>query len=68
MKTVTINGESLKLPGDITTIEKLLAHFHLEQKVVIIELNQTILDKADRAATRVTDGDRIEIVHFVGGG
>ncbi|MET3287486.1 thiamine biosynthesis protein ThiS [Brevibacillus fluminis] len=63
-----INGKACEVPDRIGTIQHLLEHFHLDQKVVIVELNQTILDKATRAETSITDGDRIEIVHFVGGG
>lgn len=63
-----INGQSIEVPNKIGTIQALLEHFQLDQKVVIIELNQSILDKAEHAQTSITDGDRIEIVHFVGGG
>lgn len=63
-----INGQSIEVSARIGTIQELLEHFQLDQKVVIVELNQIILDKATRAETRITAGDRIEIVHFVGGG
>jgi sulfur carrier protein len=43
-------------------------HLGLEEKIVIVELNQIILEKANHFATAVSNGDRIEIVHFVGGG
>lgn len=65
---VVINGEGIQLPDTVNTVSLLLKHFELEQKVVIVELNQTILDKSMHAETVLTDGDRIEIVHFVGGG
>ncbi|MBT2689691.1 thiamine biosynthesis protein ThiS [Bacillus sp. ISL-47] len=65
---VIINGESIHLPDTVKRVSLLLNHFELEQKVVIVELNQTILDKSMHAETVLTDGDRIEIVHFVGGG
>ncbi|CAM3833423.1 sulfur carrier protein ThiS [Cytobacillus oceanisediminis] len=65
---VIINGESIQLPDTVKRVSLLLKHFELEQKVVIVELNQTILDKSMHAETVLTDGDRIEIVHFVGGG
>lgn len=56
------------LPEIVNSVSLLLEHFNLEQKVVIVELNQHILDKSMHAETMLTDGDRIEIVHFVGGG
>ncbi|KAF0822276.1 sulfur carrier protein ThiS [Cytobacillus firmus] len=65
---VFINGDAMVLPETINSVSLLLEHFHLEQKVVIVELNQHILDKSMHAETILTDGDRIEIVHFVGGG
>ncbi|MBG9586392.1 sulfur carrier protein ThiS [Cytobacillus firmus] len=65
---VVINGDAMVLPETVNSVSLLLEHFHLEQKVVIVELNQHILDKSMHAETMLTDGDRIEIVHFVGGG
>jgi sulfur carrier protein len=65
---VVINGEGIQLPDTVITVSLLLKHFELEQKVVIVELNQTILDKSMHAETVLSDGDRIEVVHFVGGG
>ncbi|RBP90121.1 sulfur carrier protein [Cytobacillus firmus] len=65
---VVINGDAMVLPETVNSVSRLLEHFNLEQKVVIVELNQHILDKSMHAETILTDGDRIEIVHFVGGG
>lgn len=65
---VVINGDAMELPETVNSVSRLLEHFHLEKKVVIVELNQRILDKSTHAETILTDGDRIEIVHFVGGG
>lgn len=63
-----INGELITVPDKVTTVSELLAHFELNQKVAIIELNQNILDKSEHELTRLSDRDKIEIVHFVGGG
>lgn len=65
---LVINGDAMVLPETVNSVSHLLEHFHLEKKVVIVELNQRILDKSTHAETILTDGDRIEIVHFVGGG
>ncbi|WP_264740441.1 sulfur carrier protein ThiS [Cytobacillus firmus] len=65
---VVINGDAMVLPETVNSVSLLLEHFNLEQKVVIVELNQHILDKSKLAETILSDGDRIEIVHFVGGG
>ncbi|USK44841.1 sulfur carrier protein ThiS [Cytobacillus oceanisediminis] len=65
---IVINGDAMVLPETVNSVSRLLEYFHLEKKVVIVELNQRILDKSTHAETILTDGDRIEIVHFVGGG
>ncbi|KAF0821130.1 MULTISPECIES: sulfur carrier protein ThiS [unclassified Cytobacillus] len=65
---IVINGDAVLLPKSVQSVSLLLEHFHLEKKVVIVELNQHILDKSAYAETVLSDGDRIEIVHFVGGG
>lgn len=67
MKLV-INGESLQVPESIRTVADLLRHYGLDRKVLIVELNQSVLEKSGHAEAALSDGDRIEIVHFVGGG
>jgi sulfur carrier protein len=63
-----INGEKLVVPGSVETVSSLLQHYNLDKKVVIVELNDDILEKGSHQETRLSDGDKIEIVHFVGGG
>ncbi|GEL06237.1 sulfur carrier protein ThiS [Rummeliibacillus stabekisii] len=63
-----INGESLEIPEQIRVVSDVIHHFGLESKVFIMELNHNILDKSRYFDTAVSDGDKIEIVHFVGGG
>jgi sulfur carrier protein len=63
-----INGDQHDLIDSIKTVGELLHHFHLDQKVLIVELNEAILEKLAHTETLLSDGDRIEIVHFVGGG
>ncbi|MBD8067755.1 sulfur carrier protein ThiS [Bacillus sp. PS06] len=65
---LVINGDTVSLPDQIETVSSLLEHFGLAEKVVIVELNETILEKSEHQETRLVDRDRIEIVHFVGGG
>ncbi|MBU8878788.1 sulfur carrier protein ThiS [Bacillus sp. FJAT-29790] len=65
---LVINGDFVKVPAEIGTVSELLQHFSLDQKVVIVELNQDILEKGNHQETRLSNGDRVEIVHFVGGG
>lgn len=63
-----INGESLEVPEQIRVVSDVIYHFGLESKVFIMELNHNILDKSRYFETVISDGDKIEIVHFVGGG
>jgi sulfur carrier protein len=65
---LAINGDKVTVPEHVVTVTDLLAHFGLQDKIVIVEWNERILEKSAHAESRLTDGDRIEIVHFVGGG
>ena len=64
---VAVNGEGRRVePG--TTVEALLRDLELERKPVAVERNGSTIPKADHAKTELAEGDRIEIVTFVGGG
>ncbi|WP_251551645.1 sulfur carrier protein ThiS [Neobacillus muris] len=65
---VVINGESVSLPAQIVSVSDLLKHYELHEKVVVVEINGEILTGTEHQITRLSDKDRIEIVHFVGGG
>ncbi|WP_058308254.1 sulfur carrier protein ThiS [Gracilibacillus massiliensis] len=65
---IIVNGENLELNQKIATVEDLLEHLQLKKKSLIVEHNQTILKKEQHGTAKVTEGDRFEIVHFVGGG
>ncbi|RDE33885.1 thiamine biosynthesis protein ThiS [Parageobacillus thermoglucosidasius] len=63
-----INGESLQIPNEVKTVSDLLAHFQLNKKIAIVEVNLTIIPKQQYETTALCNGDKVEIVHFVGGG
>ncbi|MFD2617938.1 sulfur carrier protein ThiS [Terrilactibacillus laevilacticus] len=65
---VTINGQEVQLPEQVQTISGIRKHFNIEQALTIIEQNKKIVDKNKYDSQALSDGDRIEIVHFVGGG
>jgi sulfur carrier protein len=65
---IIVNGEQLQLPEQIVYVSELLDYFKLQDKVVVVEINGEILEKNEHQNTRLSDRDRIEIVHFVGGG
>lgn len=64
---ILLNGESRKLKSG-TTVEELVRDLGLVPGRLAIEYNLHILKKKHWAATALTHGDRVEIVHFVGGG
>jgi sulfur carrier protein len=51
-----------------TTLAELVASLKLKTDRIAIERNQKVVPRAEHAATVLEDGDRIEIVTFVGGG
>lgn len=62
-----INGEKRDLP-DLPTLAALVEHLGMKGDRVAIELNLDIVPRDRWASTELHDGDRLEIVHFVGGG
>jgi sulfur carrier protein len=68
--TVQLNGQprtfsGLSQPTDLASVINSLA---LQADRIAVELNGTIVPRQAWAATPITEGDRLEIVHFVGGG
>ena len=64
---VYINGE-IKEIAEAVNLTELLANFSLPQERIAVELNKEVVRKKDWENIRVKDDDKIEIVHFVGGG
>ncbi len=64
---VTINGEKRELAESLT-IDKLIDKLELANQKIAVELNKEIVRKKDWETISVNNADRIEIVHFVGGG
>lgn len=64
---VVINGQPRQIPSGLT-IQELLLHLDLKQERIAVERNQQIVPRAEWATTVLHEGDRLEIVHFVGGG
>ena len=62
-----INGDEKKFDGPLSLAE-LIARLGMKGDRVAVELNREIVARAQWAETQLNDGDRLEIVHFVGGG
>ena len=64
---LVINGEERHFDTELT-IEELLARIGIESYKVAIECNLEIVPRSNFAGTRLNEGDKLEIVHFIGGG
>lgn len=64
---VTINGASREVSAG-RTLPELLAALGLDPRLVVVERNREIVERARMAQVEVRAGDNLEIVHFVGGG
>ncbi len=65
--TVQINGDARQVPVG-TTVAALVELLGTKPDRVAVELNREIIGRDHWASTVLRDGDRLEIVHFVGGG
>ncbi|WP_417660309.1 sulfur carrier protein ThiS [Pseudomonas sp.] len=67
MIEVTINGETQQLPTDLN-LSELLARRGLENRRLAIELNMQVIPRSQFSQLHLQSGDRLEIVHAIGGG
>ena len=63
---LVINGEERNLAAP--TLDALIEEMGMKGDRVAVEMNREIVPRAQWQATALKDGDRLEIVHFVGGG
>ena len=64
---IKINGKIKEIP-ETYKVQNLVNKFKIPIKKVAIELNQEILDKKKLSKIKIQKNDKIEIVHFIGGG
>jgi thiamine biosynthesis protein ThiS len=64
---VRINGEDREL-DDGATLGELLVSLGLAERRIAVAVNRDVIRRAERAATRLAAGDRVEILEAVGGG
>jgi len=64
---IQVNGEPHEMPDQLS-LQELLAQLELPSNRVAIELNRKVVRQADWPRTLLQQDDRVEIVHFVGGG
>ena len=65
--TITVNGDPREFVAG-RSVADLLVELGLHPRLVVVEQNREILDRARFEAVQVQAGDVFELVHFVGGG
>ncbi|MGB1951434.1 MAG: sulfur carrier protein ThiS [Marinobacter sp.] len=64
---VQVNGDGVELPAQ-ATIADLIKHMALTGKRLAVEVNEDIVPRSQHPDFRLNDGDRVEVVHAIGGG
>jgi thiazole synthase len=64
---IIVNGEKRSFSGG-ESVAGLLAELGIDARKVAVELNLEILPRTSYQSTRLNEGDKLEIVHFIGGG
>ena len=64
---ISVNGQTRQIPAP-ATLADLLSHLALDPRQVVVELNREIVRRARLAEVSLSEGDAVELVHFVGGG
>ncbi len=67
MIRIRLNGEECEV-DEATSVAALLAANGYAERRVAVEINREIVPKSQHERHRVNDGDRIEVVHALGGG
>ena len=64
---ITLNGEPHTI-ADGATVASLIAQLELIGKRLAVEVNEEVVPRGRHAEYALTSGDRVEIVHAIGGG
>lgn len=64
---IVVNGEQREADEPLT-VAQLLATLHLRSEQVAVEINLKILDRGDFLTWNLHDGDKVEVLSFIGGG
>tara|TARA_R110002020_G_scaffold27170_1_gene87448 strand:- start:195 stop:422 length:228 start_codon:yes stop_codon:yes gene_type:complete len=64
---IQLNGQSTEVPGT-PTVAGLLEHAGLAGRKVAVEVNQEVVPRSRHEAHLLAEGDRVEIIHAIGGG
>ncbi|MBQ0831720.1 sulfur carrier protein ThiS [Marinobacter sp.] len=64
---VQVNGEAIELPAG-ATVAALVEKMALTGKRLAVEVNEDIVPRSQHAEFALNNGDRVEVVHAIGGG
>ena len=64
---ITVNGKQMQIIPKFT-LKSLITKLKMPLNKIAIELNKKIIDKREISKIQLKKGDKIEIVHFIGGG
>ena len=64
---ITVNGKQMQVIPKFS-LKSLIAKLKIPLNKIAIELNKKIIDKKKISKIQLKNGDKIEIVHFIGGG
>ena len=64
---VQVNGESREFPPG-TTVARLVAELQLSGQRIAVEVNEELVPRSTHAERVLEEGDRVEVVHAIGGG
>ncbi len=64
---VQVNGKEREVQSGLS-VQELVESFDLNPLLIVVELNREILSRDQFKDVQVSEGDAVELVHFVGGG
>ena len=64
---VQVNGKEREVESGLS-VHELVESFDLDPLLIVVELNREILSRDQFKDVQVSEGDAVELVHFVGGG
>ncbi len=64
---VRLNGKDREIDSGLS-VQELVESLELNPKLIVVELNREILSRDCFGEIQVSEGDQVELVHFVGGG
>jgi thiamine biosynthesis protein ThiS len=64
---IFLNGKSEEIENEMSLLE-LLKRKNIRPEVVTVEVNEKMIDRKDYQTTIIKEGDKIELVFFMGGG